>query len=94
MTEFILDKFNTVLRRLNVYGYRHYHNFDGWMRSAFLAFVDRVVLGPELLTSGLVDEAAVRARVAQAHQGSTEYDDLLQALAIVALWRQETGATV
>ena len=44
LQEAILDKVNSVLRRLNVYGYRHYHSFDGWMRSAFLQMAQRVLL--------------------------------------------------
>src|SRR5439155_11233495 len=33
LVEMVLDKVNTVLRRLHVHGYRHYHQFDGWRRS-------------------------------------------------------------
>ena len=27
-----MDKLNTLLKRANVKGFRHYHNFDGWMQ--------------------------------------------------------------
>ena len=40
--EFVFDKLNTLLKRLNVYGYRHYHNFDAWMRSFRVEQEDRI----------------------------------------------------
>jgi asparagine synthase (glutamine-hydrolysing) len=89
VTEMIFDKVNTVLRRLNVYGYRHYHSFDGWMRRAFLDLVDRVLLDPDPLGRRVFRESAVRARVAEAHKGSSEHDDLLQVLVIVGLWQRQ-----
>jgi asparagine synthase (glutamine-hydrolysing) len=87
--EFVLDKVNTILRRLNVYGYRHYHSFDGWMRQALLRLVDQILLDPRTLARGVFRESAVRERVAQARQGGTDHDDLLQALVIVELWQRQ-----
>ena len=40
----VLDKVNTVLKRLNVRGYRHYHNFDDWMRRTLLDSVEAELL--------------------------------------------------
>lgn len=87
--EYVLDKMNSVLRRLNVYGYRHYHSFDGWMRRALTGLVDRVLLDPETLARGVFREATVRRLVGEASQGGTQHDDLLQALVIVELWQRE-----
>jgi len=87
--EYVLDKMNTVLRRLNVYGYRHYHSFDGWMRRALLDLVDRVVLDPQTLARGVFRESRVRQLIAEAHKGGTDHDDLLQTLVIVELWQRE-----
>jgi asparagine synthase (glutamine-hydrolysing) len=88
--EFMLDKLNSILRRLNVYGYRHYHSFDGWMRRAFLKMVDRVVLDPETLARGVFRESAVRRMATEAHKGVQDHDDLLQALVIVELWQRQS----
>jgi asparagine synthase (glutamine-hydrolysing) len=89
LQEAILDKVNSVLRRLNVYGYRHYHSFDGWMRRSLLNLVDRVVLDPGTLARGVYRESAVRRMAAEAHAGKQDHDDLLQALVIVELWQRE-----
>jgi asparagine synthase (glutamine-hydrolysing) len=89
LKEAVLDKVNTILRRLNVYGYRHYHSFDGWMRRALLDVVERVLLDPNTLARGVFRESAIRQRVAEARGGVRDYDDLLQALVIVELWQRE-----
>ena len=68
--EFVLDKVNTALKRLNVRGYRHYHNFDEWMRRMLLetvepncpgvrvqAFVTRTALLQMIRESGVADRS-------------------------------------
>ncbi len=90
LQEAILDKVNSLLRRLNVYGYRHYHSFDGWMRRSLLNLVDRVVLDKDTLARGVYRESTVRRMAAEAHAGKQDHDDLLQALVIVELWQRET----
>jgi asparagine synthase (glutamine-hydrolysing) len=90
LQEAVLDKMNSVLRRLNVYGYRHYHSFDGWMRKAFLDMVDRVVVDPATLERGVYRQSRVKQLVSEAHQGQTQHDDLLQALVIIELWQRQT----
>jgi len=87
--EAILDKVNSVFRRLNIYGYRHYHSFDGWMRRTLLDIVDKVVLDPETVARGVFRESAVRAMASEARRGGQAHDDLLQALVIVELWQRE-----
>jgi asparagine synthase (glutamine-hydrolysing) len=87
--EFVLDKLNTILRRLNVYGYRHYHSFDGWMRNALLNMVDKIVLDPQTIARGVFRETRVRQLIAEARQGATRHDDALQVLVLVELWQRE-----
>ena len=64
LQEAIFDKINSALRRLNVYGYRHYHSFDGWMRQTLLELVDRVLLDRETLSRGVFRETALHELVA------------------------------
>jgi asparagine synthase (glutamine-hydrolysing) len=89
LQEAVFDKLNTVLRRLNVYGYRHYHHFDGWMRHTLLDTVQRVLLSPDALDHGAFRESTVRRLIDGARQGRPEGDGALQALTIVELWRRE-----
>jgi asparagine synthase (glutamine-hydrolysing) len=94
LREAIFDKVNTVLRRLNVHGYRHYHSFDGWMRRSLLDLVQSVLLDSQTLDRGVFRESALRqvierARQLDAHAGATEHDDLLQALVTIELWQRQ-----
>jgi len=96
LREAIFDKINSALRRLNVYGYRHYHSFDGWMRNTLLELVDRVLLDRETLSRGVFRESALHELVARArqhgnHQGATHHDDLLQALVTIELWQRQAA---
>ena len=94
LREAIFDKVNTVLRRLNVHGYRHYHSFDGWMRRTLLDLSEQVLLAPETLDRGVFKESALRQTVALAREsdgrkGATQHDDLLQTLVLVELWQRQ-----
>lgn len=88
LQEFVLDKLNSVLRRLNVYGYRHYHSFDGWMRAAFLDVVTRVLLSDEARSRGLMHESALRRLVDEARRGAHDHDHVLQVMTVVELWQR------
>jgi asparagine synthase (glutamine-hydrolysing) len=92
MQEFVLDKLNSVLRRLNVYGYRHYHSFDGWMRKAFLDLVQQVLLTPVAMDRGVVREGPLRRIVDEARGGARTHDHVLQVLILVELWQRENIA--
>jgi hypothetical protein len=87
--EFVFDKMNTILRRLNVYGFRHYHAFDGWMRRAFLQVVEQVLLNPIALDRGVLNATALRQLVDRARGGDASPDHVLQVLLLVELWQRE-----
>ena len=57
--EFVMDKLNTLLKRLNVYGYRHYHNFDEWMRRTLLETVQAELLSPDAHVQAFVARPAL-----------------------------------
>ena len=88
--EWVFDKLNTILRRLNVHGYRHYHSFfDGWMRQAFLQSVERVLTTPDALGRGYLAEPGLRRLLSEAAKGNHAHDHVLQVLTGVELWQQE-----
>ena len=90
LSEAIFDKVNSLFRRLNVYGYRHYHHFfDGWMRRAFLDGAEHVLLSADTLDRRIFGEAALRRLIDEARRGEMAHDHVLQVLTVVELWQRE-----
>lgn len=89
LEEYVRDKINSVLRRLNVYGYRHYHSFDGWMRQSFVDILDEVLLTPASLDRGLCRPDQLRQMVAAAKSGDKSPDHVLQVMVVAELWQLE-----
>ena len=89
LVEMALDKVNTLLRRMNVYGYRHYHQFDAWMQAQLLTHVEAVLLGRQALDRGLVREKAVRQLIDETRNGTADRSFLLLVLLIVELWQRQ-----
>jgi hypothetical protein len=86
---FVGDKLNTVLKRLNVWGYRHYHNFEGWMEARLFESVETELLSPRSLDRGLLRREGVRALLEGARKGQRGYANTLQVLLILEIWQQQ-----
>ena len=87
--ELIFDKINSLGKRLNLYGYRHYHNFERWMKQMLAESVEQVLLSPDSLSRGVYREATLRRLLEETKQGSADHGYLLQILLILELWQQE-----
>lgn len=85
------DKVNAVMRRLNIYGYRHYHDFESWMKQRLLDSVEQVLLHPESLERGIYREVGLRRLIEETRRGIADHAYLLQILLILELWQQENG---
>jgi asparagine synthase (glutamine-hydrolysing) len=86
---FVLDKLNSILKRLNVYGYRHYHNFGTWMRQQLVQSVERVLLDSQSLDRGILREATLRRLLDETRRRGADHSHLFQALLILELWQQD-----
>ena len=87
--EMIFDKINSLGKRLNLYGYRHYHNFERWMKQMLVESVEQVLLSPDSLSRGVYREAALRRLLEETRRGIADHGYLLQILLILELWQQE-----
>jgi asparagine synthase (glutamine-hydrolysing) len=85
----ILDKFNSLGKRLNLHGYRHYHNFEVWMRKTLIATVEAVLLEPESLARGIYREATLRRLIEETKRGAADHGYFFQILLILELWQRE-----
>jgi asparagine synthase (glutamine-hydrolysing) len=89
LVEAAADKLNTVLRRLNVHGYRHYHQFDAWMSTQLLEHADSVLLDRSALERGIYEEQTLRRVIEQTRSGKANHSFLLLALLIVEIWQRQ-----
>jgi asparagine synthase (glutamine-hydrolysing) len=87
--ETIFDKINTLAKRLNIYGYRHYHNFERWMKQMLVESVEQVLLSPDSLSRGIYCEVTLRRLLEETRRGIADHGYLLQVLLILELWQQE-----
>jgi asparagine synthase (glutamine-hydrolysing) len=92
--ERVFDKVNSALKRLNIRGYRHYHNFDEWMRRTLFESVEAELLGPSARVRGLVTDRTVRALIEETRTGAVDRSYLLQVLLILELWMRENQMEV
>ncbi|MCH7616137.1 MAG: hypothetical protein IH978_10455 [Nitrospinae bacterium] len=87
--EAFYDKLNSLFKRLNVPGYRHYHAFDSWMQETLINSVEEVMLDPRTLGRGMYQEATLRKMMADTRAGRADYAYLFQILLILELWQGE-----
>ncbi len=90
LTEKILDKVNSLGRRLHVYGYRHYHHFERWMAQRLSAAVEDVLFDAESLARGIYREATLRRLLDETKHGAADHGYLLQILLTLELWQRDT----
>jgi asparagine synthase (glutamine-hydrolysing) len=88
-TERLLGKLNSALRMFNVHGYRHYHNYDEWMRRSLLEAVEQELSGDWARTRGFVDRNTIHTLVEGTRKGTHDRSYVLQALLVIELWMRE-----
>ena len=86
---FAMEKANGLFKRLNVAGFRHYHNFDGWMRRTLLDSVEAELTLPNARIRSYISTATIRDLIAATRGGSADRSYLLQILLILELWQRE-----
>ena len=87
--ERLLDPVNSVLKRLNAPGYRHYHSFDAWMRTQLLMTVEEVLFDHATRTRGIYNMDTLRRLVDDTRTGAADRSYLLQVLLVLELWQRQ-----
>jgi asparagine synthase (glutamine-hydrolysing) len=87
--EKILDRANSLFKRLNLHGYRHYHNFESWMKQRLVDSVAKVLLEPDSLTRNIAREDTLRRLIGETRGGVADHGYLLQILLNLELWQKE-----
>jgi asparagine synthase (glutamine-hydrolysing) len=94
LVEKLLDPVNSLLKRLNAPGFRHYHHFDAWMRRELLTSVTDVLLDGMTERRGIVRTSTVRRLLDATRTGVFDHAYLLQVLLIIELWHRQNSAAV
>jgi asparagine synthase (glutamine-hydrolysing) len=89
LTFFIADKMNSLLKRLGVPGYRHYHEFDRWMERMLVRAVEAELLSERSLDRGILNREGLGELLAAARRREHGSAYALQVLLILELWQQE-----
>jgi len=89
LVEFVADKFNSLFKRLNLYGYRHYHSFNAWMQKTLLESVEEILLDPSALARGIYREDGLRRLISETRSGLADHAYLFQILLLIELWQQD-----
>ena len=89
LLESIYDKMNSLFKKLNLYGYRHYHNFELWMKQKLIESVEAVLLASDNKSQGMYRATTLRRLLDETKHGRANHGYLLQILLILELWQQE-----
>jgi hypothetical protein len=74
-----------------VYGFRHYHNFDAWMRRMLLDAIESELLAPSARVQAYVTKEKLARLTQETREGVSDRAYLLQVLLILELWQREHG---
>ncbi|WP_022854474.1 asparagine synthase-related protein [Thermodesulfatator atlanticus] len=83
---FLIDKFNAVLKRLSIPGFRHYTEFDRWQRKYFRQGIEKVIFNRRILERGLFQEKALKEIFDLHIYGKRNYARLLGTIVGIELW--------
>jgi asparagine synthase (glutamine-hydrolysing) len=89
LAEKVLDKVNSLFKKLSVPGYRHYHNFHAWMTQQLHQSVETVLLSRESLDRGILRAEGLRRLLDDTRAHRADHGYLLQVLLILELWQRD-----
>jgi len=83
---FVTDKFNSLMKRLSVPGFRHYTEFNKWYRDVFKEISRRLIFHEKTRSRNLYDMDFLK-EVFDIHMaGSKNYGRLLGTVVGIELW--------
>jgi asparagine synthase (glutamine-hydrolysing) len=94
LVERLLDPVNSVLKRLNAPGYRHYHRLDAWMRTELLSSVQEILLDGMTERRRIFRQTTIARLVDDTRAGNADHSHLLQVLLILELWQRQQAAAI
>jgi asparagine synthase (glutamine-hydrolysing) len=74
---FILDKFHSVMKRLSIFGFRHYTEFQDWYRKSYKFTVEKMLFSQMITENRIFNDDYLRSIFIQHTSGNKNYAHLL-----------------
>ncbi|OAG26993.1 asparagine synthase-related protein [Thermodesulfatator autotrophicus] len=85
----LTDKFNSLLKKISVPGFRHYTEFDKWQRKYFREALEEILFDRRTLDRGIYNPEVLKKVFSEHISGSKNYARFLGTAAGLELWLRE-----
>jgi asparagine synthase (glutamine-hydrolysing) len=82
----VTDKFNSLMKRLSVKGFRHYTEFHKWHRERFKENTERIIFSEKAADRGIYNQDHLRSVFNLHISGEKNYGQLLGTVVGLELW--------
>ncbi len=83
---FVTEKINSLLKKLNLAGFKHYTQFESWQRKNFRESVESVLFAPKTLDRGFYSAEGMREIFEEHLSGKKNHARLLGSLVGMEIW--------
>lgn len=84
----LLDKFNSLMKKFGVKGFRHYTEFQDWQRKAFKKTTEEILFSPKLLDRDIFNMKYLKVMYEDHVSGKKSYAHLIGTIVGLELWFQ------
>ncbi len=84
----LLDKYNSLMKKFGVKGFRHYTEFQDWQRKAFRKTTEEILLSAKLLERDIYNKKYLKAMYENHISGKKNYAHLIGTIVGLELWFQ------
>lgn len=84
----LLDKFNSLMKKFGVKGFRHYTEFQDWQRKAFKKTTEEILFSTKLLDRDIYNKKYLKAMYENHISGKKNYAHLIGTIVGLELWFQ------
>lgn len=83
---FFTDKFNSLMKKLSIPGFRHYTEFEKWHREFFKDSIQKILFDKKTLDRGLYEPKGLRDLFESHIQGKKDYARFLGTIVGLEIW--------
>ncbi|MDR4499295.1 MAG: asparagine synthase-related protein [Candidatus Scalindua sp.] len=84
----LTDKFNSLMKKLGVKGFRHYTEFQDWQRTAFKSATEEILFSRKLMDRDIYNPKYVKKIFERHVSGKNNYAHLIGTIVGIELWFQ------